>query len=421
MDSRIKELIDYTFETFGLGNYHLYSHRLYRSVNYFNETTYTLSMEWFPLHNEEREEEDLNPEGTACIDIDVHARQFKSVIFVGGITYAERPTFPKGDKHHLIHWIENETGLLFNEQFKLIKAGDRKYQFQGCVDGIAVSPYGMIDVELNEEGKLTLFSIDGHFPTKESVQESPFVLTLENVESFVKQQLKCIELPSDEKQQLVPVYAIEEIYVTNDQQSAIPFEPVVDRRLYCINKMMHWQSTLEKAFEERTINVDDEVTPEQAFSCEPHPDSFLITKDEQEKCILAVETCLRQVYPNDCGKWIFKTLHRQDGYIVATLRHAKSDNQVFRRKLQVILDAKSFEVLNYIDNEFLNVVYENFQEAEKVKISRDEAYDIMKTKIKLTPVYVYDFQQNKYIMCGKIDSQYGVHAGRGQLILLNSF
>ena len=48
MDIRIKELVELTQKKFGLSNYYLQEHQFYRSVNEFNETVYTLSMEWFP-------------------------------------------------------------------------------------------------------------------------------------------------------------------------------------------------------------------------------------------------------------------------------------------------------------------------------------------------------------------------------------
>ena len=89
MDSRIKELIDFTKEKFGLENYYLQRHSFSRNVNIFNDTVYTLCMEWFPTHTTEQEEDDSNPEGAAVIEINVDTRKFKSAIFVMGKTYAK--------------------------------------------------------------------------------------------------------------------------------------------------------------------------------------------------------------------------------------------------------------------------------------------------------------------------------------------
>lgn len=54
MDIRIKELLDATQQKYGLDNYYLQSHEIYRDVTILGETNYFLSMEWFPAHMKER-------------------------------------------------------------------------------------------------------------------------------------------------------------------------------------------------------------------------------------------------------------------------------------------------------------------------------------------------------------------------------
>src|SRR5690625_2757960 len=116
MDDRIRALIDYTKSKFGLNNYFLKRHELYRDVNMFNETEYTLSMEWFPNHiTDDEGDEDLNPQGTAVIDVDVQDRTFNSVVFVEGVSYANGIIFSDYDTQDIIKWIEKETGLRSEE------------------------------------------------------------------------------------------------------------------------------------------------------------------------------------------------------------------------------------------------------------------------------------------------------------------
>lgn len=124
----------------------------------------------------------LLPEGTAIIDIDVNSRQFESIIFVGGQSYAKGITFRNLDTNDIIEWIENETGLCYEKQFQLWKEEERALHFQECIHGVAVSPSGTIEINFDEEGKLTLFSVNGHFPSKDKVIEEKFSLTLEDVE-----------------------------------------------------------------------------------------------------------------------------------------------------------------------------------------------------------------------------------------------
>ena len=128
---------------------------------------------------------------------------------------------------------------------------------------------------------------------------------------------------------------------------------------------------------------------------------------------------LRQEYPNDTGKWILKTLHRDKGYIHAILRTNKQDNRVFQRKLMIMIDAKSLQVVNYMDNKPMLEVFDQFQAPEKVTINKEEAYEKLKELFELKPYYVYDFEQKQYVLCGKLDCQYGVNASNGEVIALD--
>jgi len=421
MNSMIEELIDFTKEKFGLGNYYLEQHSIYRNVNIFNITVYTLCMEWFPNHVAEQEDDDSNPEGTAVIEINVNTRKFERAIFVMGKTYAKDGiTFVNLDTNNIIKWIEQETGLTYGKQFQLHKEEEGELHFKECIDGVAVSPSGYIEIRFDKKGNLTLLSVHGQFPSKEIVKEETYTLSLEIVEQLAKEQLKLVEYPSYEKKQLFPVYGIEEIYVTNDQISTIPFEFFADVRSHLeINKTMHWDEPINKPFEREEIRWIEEVSIEQALLCVPSPDSLPITKVEQEKCVMAVKDFLRQEYPNDTGKWILITLHRDKRYIHAILKENQQDNRVFQRKIKLIIDANSLKAVNYMDNKSMLETFGQFQAPEKVMITKEEAYGKIKEMFELEPYYVYDFEQKKYVLCGKLDCQYGVNAVSGEAISLD--
>ncbi len=421
MDGRIQELIDFTRIKFGLDNYYLERHSLSRKVNIFNETVYTLCMEWFPNHVTQQEDDDSNPEGTAVIEINVETRKFESAIFVMGETYAKDGiTFANLDTKTIIKWIERETGLTYRKQFQLHKESEGELQFKECFEGVAVSPSGFIDVKFNQEGKLTSFSVHGQFPSKEMVKEETYTLSLEAVEHLAKDQLKLVEFPSYEKKKLFPVYAVEEIYVTNDGTSMIPFEFIADVRSYLkIDKTIYWNEPINEPFERKEINWIEDVTAEQTFSCEPSPVSFPITKVEQDKCIMVVNNLLRQEFPNDKGKWMLKTLHREKGYIHAIVRANQQDNRVFQRKLMMMIDAGSLQAVNYMDNKPMLEIYDQFQTADKVTITKAEAFEKIKVLFELTPYYVYDFEKKQYVLCGKLDCQCGVHAVSGKVVSLD--
>ena len=410
VNRRIQELIDFTKEKFGLENYYLERHSLSRNVTIFNETVYTLCMEWFPNHVTEQDEDGSNPDGTAVIEINVNTRKLESAIFVMGKTYAKDGiTFANLDTKTIIKWVERETGLTYRKQFQLHKESEGELQFKECFEGVAVSPSGFIDVEFNQEGKLTSFSVHGHFPSKEMVKEKTYTLSLESMEHLAKEQLKLVEFPSYEKNRLFPVYTVEEVFVTNDGTTTIPFEIIADVRSYLkIDETISWDEPINEPFERKEISWIENVTAEQAFLCEPSPVSFPITKVEQDKCIMAVNNFLRQEYPNDTGKWMLKTLHRDKGYIHAIVRANHQDNRVFQRKLMMMIDAESLQVVNYMDNKPMLEIYDQFQAADKVTITKEEAFEKIKELFELTPYYVYDFEKKQYVLCGKLDCHYGV-------------
>lgn len=420
MDVRIQELIDFTKTKFGLDNYYLQRHQFYRSVNIFNETDYILSMEWFPNHALQ-EDDGSNPEGTASIEIDLKSRKFKSAIFVMGKSYAKDGVmFANLHTKDIIKWVEDETGLTYGKQFQIYKEDEGEIHFKECISGIDVSPSGSIEVKFNQEGQLTFFAVNGQFPTMEMIIKETYSLSFEKVERIANEQLKLIEFPSFEQKKIFPVYAVEEIYVMNDQTSTIPFEFIVDVRAFLqIDKTLNWDKPTNQSFDRKEISWIEDITTEQAFSFEPSPDSYPILKTEQEKCVTAVHDFLRQEYPKDSGKWILKTLHRDKGYIHAILRTNKQDNRVFQRKLMIMIDAKNLQAVNYMDNKPMLEIYDQFQVSDKVAITKEEAYEKLKSLFELKPYYVYDFKQKQYVLCGKLDCQYGVNASNGEVIALD--
>lgn len=420
MDHRLKELIDFTREKFGLENYYLQTHTLHRKTNVFNETIYTLSMEWFPNHITELEE-DLNPDGTAVIEVNIFNRKFESVIFVNGITYATKRLVDNPNKDHIIAWIEQETGFTYGKHFSFKKEVDGELYFQAYIDGIPTSPASLIEIKTSHQGMLLFFSMHGQIPEDYFIEKETYTLTLEEIEPVIKKQLKLIEFPLEQHKQWHPVYAIEEIYIFNkDGRTTIPFGVFSDVRSYTkIEKPFYWQTPMNKSFERQPMNWMTEVSIEQAFSYEQDPNLLPITENEQEKSMLAIEHFLRQVYPNDSGKWSLHSLHRENGYIHGILRQTNQSNRLFQPKLHVIIDTNNFQVVNYLDSAFLLETFQEFEQPLQSKISKADAYQILAPFFTLTPTYVYNMTESKYRLCGKLDCSYGVDAVTGKVVSLN--
>lgn len=420
MDSRLKELIDFTKEKLDLDSYSLYSTNLHCDKNPVDGIDYKFSMEWLPPGITERTEEGYNPPGTVVVDIDLKSRRLKSVIFVDGKTFVNSLTFDRNDLIEIIHWIEQETGLTYSRQFQIKKEEEKKIQFEACVCGIPVSPAGYIDVQLDDEGRLLLFSVSGHFPASDSPEETDYTLRLDPVvEQIAFQQFKLLEFPSIKQEKRFMVYAMEEVYVSNDAGTCIPVETFEDRHSYLkLNQLMKWDSPMNEKFTEQQLNLGFRlVSVEQAFSSEPHPDTFPLSKYDQEMAIAGVLDFLRKEFPGDTGRWMLHSLHRDMGYIIAELKQVE-DTRVMPRKLKVFMDAVNYEALDYLDNQAFIQMFEDYPAPDAVKIGKEEAFEKIRTKIDLTPVYVYDFERKGYILCGKLDSQYGVLANTGDVIEL---
>src|SRR5690625_2475704 len=256
MSEKIKKIIHFTKQKFGLDDYYLKDDNLHRHVNIFNEMVYILSMEWFPNQIKEREEDGSNPEGVAVIDIEIDSKKVQSAIFVGGKSFENGISFYNHDMNEIIKWVEQETQLIYGTHFQKYKKTEREYRFIGCIEEVPVSPAASVEIKLDQEGKLTFFAMYGQFPSEKMIQKETYTLSFEKIEDFTKKQLKLIELPSFEEEKLLPIYALEEIYLTNDQQTTIPFEFIVDKRAYIkVDKVIEWETRIHQPFEGQEIEL----------------------------------------------------------------------------------------------------------------------------------------------------------------------
>ncbi|WP_010276118.1 hypothetical protein [Paenibacillus senegalensis] len=425
MHTKTRHLIDFAKEKFGLDNYYLKRHRFDREVTPANETMYIFSMEWFPNESAAGQaEEDINPEGTAVIEIEVNRLKVKSAIFVMGTTFAHNGvSFPNRNPQEIIQWVEAETGLTYGKQFLLSREEEGKLQFAECFEGVAVSPPGYIEVTWNPQGQLTAFTVYGQFPSAERVEQEVYSLSLNKVEPQAKEQLKLVSFPSQEQNRWVPVFAVEEAFVTNDRRSVLPIEFTASTKSSLpMNRVMDWEKSEEHAssvFEEKEIRWLEDIAAEQAFANEPSPDTLPITEEEQEACVSAVRQYLAQEKPEDKGEWTLKKLHREKGCIHATLRASRQSTRLFQRKLIVLVDADTLQVHNVIDNQALLVMFESLEEPGEIKISAEQAYAKLQSYFELTPYYVYDAQLDRYRLCGKFDCNYGVDAISGEIVSLD--
>ncbi|MFS0655821.1 hypothetical protein [Bacillus sp. 179-C3.3 HS] len=414
MNTKIQELIDRTRKTFGLAQYHLKRKGFYRSINMFNETVYRFNMEWFPPHQTEPCDDDTNPEGTAVIEVNLNTGQFESAIFVMGKTYARNGvTFNSQNPNDIIPWVEQVTALTYGDHFQLHKKEEGELLFGEGIDGYSVTPSGTIEVKWNQDGQLIYFVQHGPFLAKQKFKHEEYTLSIEMVEHIAKQQVKRFEWPSFEQQKMRSIYAVEEIYIKNDGKETIPYGGRDKGRLK-VNQIIEWNEPINESFVRKELDMHEEVSAEQAFSLEPSPDTIPISEKEKYECVKAVRIFLQKEYPQDTRKWLLDTLYREHGYIHAILKTTDEDSGS-QDKMLVFIDANTFEVLNYIDKKQM---FNEFQKPKNITVSKEQAFHQMKENLKLTPIYVYDFSQEQYVLCGKLDGHDAVDAATGEMFPL---
>ncbi|MGD6844917.1 hypothetical protein ACQCVH_20680 [Bacillus infantis] len=419
MDQRIKKLADLTFEKFGLEEYYLGRTGFYHRSSFQNKTDYTLCMEWFP-NGAEAEDDGSNPEGTAVIEVAIAGGRTKSAIFVGGKTLADGVTFVPGDRDSIINWIEKETGLSYGQQFRLTKEEDRRLHFSVAVNGTSLYPGCHMELEVDDEGRLITFSAYGYMPETGQLQEENYALSLKNIEEdILEEQLVFAQFPNREKEKWFSLFAIEEIFITNDRQKTIEFDPMGMEPKLTVNQVIEWDQPSDIPFERKSITAFEEIPADQAFAGEPHIESYPIQEAEADKCAAAVRQVLSREYPGESGQWTLKTLRRSRGCIDAVLRKSGQDSSIFKRKLTVIIDAHSFEPRNYIDNQMMLDMFEGYLAPGEATVDKDEAFEKLKPYFFLKPVYVYDFEKEMYVLCGKLDCEHAVDAETGEIVLLD--
>lgn len=423
MDERIQPLVNEVKQKFKLEDYFLKRYHIFHESGEVGQAAYTFSTEWFPNEmNSEKatnhDEEDLNPDGTVIIEIDFHSKALYRLVFVGGVSHPQaKELFPLPEKADVIDWVEEITDLTFGKQFKIELEEENEFRFSAAIDHIPVVPIGTVQVEFNNSGELTVFSIDGLFPTEDKVVWEPFALLPEKLDHIYKQQFKLIDIPLEEEERWLSIYGIDEVYIRNQSEQTLDYATTQKE---IIDLTLEWPAPLEElVIEKKEIDLSTEVTLDQAVEKKPHPDNEPITEEEQQIVIKRTRDFMRQEYPHDSGKWTIFTVYRESGYILSELRLVQDNARIFPRKIKVVFNRDVLTVINYIDNKMLLDMFAEYKESDGEVISAEAAFDILQNHMTVTPVYLYHPNEDMYYLYGKIDSDFGVIATNGQIVHLD--
>lgn len=414
MNKNLKLAIDEAKQVWGLEHYTLQDYSIFVEKNIVSGHAYLLEMQWVI----EQAKEAKQPEDSVLLTIHLDTKKLYR-LFINGENRLTKQFSVGGNMESVIDWIEEKTGLVYGRQFMQTIGQNNEFYFHAAVDNIPVFPTGTIHVKCNEEGELVNFSIDGHFPSEEEIQWEPFDLTTDTMEKVAEAQCKLIELPVEEQQRWISAYHIPVHYVSNDGKNVILEEDLEKPEHYTIiDEILEWNEATEEPFEEQIIDLSLEVSEEQAFG-KREPIDIPLTENEMEQTKQAALRFMRQVFSEDSGDWKLTAAWPDFGYIFAEVKHAEDDLRLMERRIKLILDRETMNVLNYIDNNQVLETMHDFKPAEAAVIAKEEAFAKLKQELDIIPVYVYNRKNKKYYLCGRAACPYGIEAKHGEKVPLN--
>lgn len=402
MNEQLQQWADMIQEKFGLEDYTCFDIVTAYEKNDWNETDYRFTTEWLPPGHTSRTEDESNPKGTAVIEVDVKTGRLKSAIFVGGTAPIRGLSFLTGDRDEVIRWVEQETGWTYGDQF-IDAESDYTFSFRTAYKGVPVMPDGYINVSLDEQKKLTFFSVQGLVPDK--AKESAFQLTVESVENLANERLEFVEYPSKEEEKWLPLFMIDEVLVDNETGKGVEEN----------QEILTWKTAKNKKVRRKLVQMAPaELDESRLFDFPPHPDTLPITKKGYAKIREASTEFLQTYVPKESGEWSLSSVRRTNGMIAARLMNV-NDVSVIPRMWKLFFDKDSYTVVSYVDDSsWMNETYGDYEKAAKPLLSKSEAFEKIKPYLEVTPVYVYD--GNTYRLNGKLDSNVAVHAVTGEIV-----
>lgn len=417
MEKHIHSMMEEMANTYQLTDYFLGRHELIRTKNYLHETNYALVMEWFPNFYQDWADKTENPPGTVILEIDFHSKRLRSLTYTEPI---KQPSFLPPEKiEAMANWIRRQTGLVVGKQLHLVKQADHIYEFRAVKNHVPIYPIASVRFQF-VDSYFQSFSINGVFPPEEKFKLEDFHLHPDTIQPVIESQCKKMIAPNFADTSWQAIYGIEEIFITNDGMNLLPLDFHYHEASFVeLNHQIQWKSAISTKHpsKKRPIFIEDKVSLEMALKKETHPDFKQISDWDILASMDCTEVFLQKYYPNDSGKWIFKKIYRQLDFLVVSLVRENAFD-LFNQKLHLYIDAKTKELVNYLDSQF---IYGDFKKAlytEEDVITVSQALRKLYKYIRFTPVYVYDFIQKKYILCGKLNCPYGIDVITGKKIRL---
>lgn len=412
MDKRIEVVLEELQRTLGLQHFVLHTHSISQEVSAFGGFDTLLHADWLPPAAALPEDEDFLPDGTVSIKYSLRFQQLLFAITQGQSSSA-LPIAANDDQ--FIHWVEQQTGLCIGETFVL--TNHHEYGIEGTAvhKGIPIYTNAYLEVEWDSQGRLIMC----HLPlvVSNEFEDESFTLTLESIEPLVRQQLTPIRLPIEDELRFADYYAIDEVFIAQDG-SALPYFSEEQSATFP-DVVLHWTPMPQFDFKKQLIQpFGPELSAKEAFDALQHPISG-ITDDMQLRSIQSATTFLSSVLLDETGQWTVYRIMQQPGMIEVVCLKIDGIAGPLRRKILIMLNKDTYEVMNFMDSSDMVQLFEGFTQPLIETISHEEAFEKMVSSITLDPRYVYHQLTRTYKLCGLLDSDEAVDAATGELKHLN--
>ena len=154
--------------------------------------------------------------------------------------------------------------------------------------------------EFDNDGKLTSYNLYDPIPSSEDLELTEFTLTLEEIEPLVRKQLQLVNFPVEAEKKFVPVYAMEEVYVTLDGSRVIPFLDH-EREEVKVDEVIEWTEPFTGELVREQIDFVSEATADEAFEGKGIAEKLVVTADQIEQSKDIVRDVFRSEYPEESG------------------------------------------------------------------------------------------------------------------------
>ncbi|MCJ8007839.1 hypothetical protein ACFFF5_11775 [Lederbergia wuyishanensis] len=382
-----------------------------RDASAIKTTEYKMEMEWFPAGAEM--EDESNPPGTIYAEVNFTYGILTSFIVVMSEDSREDPPLLQSPKlDDVVGWVELNIGLKYDSDFRLRrkdKDGDcTEYFFSSIINGRKVSPGGHIEVKVNERGCIVFYSLFGFFhalyPEIEVKHEED--QSTVNMDEIIEKQVVLFGVPEEDGYQLL--YGVDEEFIDAVHKSVVLFWNKEDsaEEIRISDKIVGtvWEQFYESqkiSEEEMSLNI-------------PHSDCLPISGDENSEFVKVISNYLKVHRPNESGKWQVENIERLNGLLHADVVPVNDADRIVD-KFRFLYDANEHELLYVLDKrEMLSQM--NQLPTFDVKVTKDEALELLEKDIFFEQYYLYDFNKKVLRPTKRIDCHEFVNAVTGEKV-----